>query len=147
MEKVLTQRTIHWQAAAASCQGALEKARELGIAVSALVMDRGGNVVASLRDPATPFHTYAIASDKATTAAGFGIPTSQWWGYIESMNSPSVKAALPAAHRFAILGGGVPMYDGADLIGGIGVSGGTEEQDEACARAGLAASGLAAVPG
>lgn len=147
MEKVLSQKTIHWQAAAAACQAALEKARELGIAVSAVVMDRGGNVIASLRDPTTPFHTYGIASDKATTAAGFGMPTSQWWGFIESMNSPAVKAGLPATQRLAVFGGGVPVYDGAELIGGVGVSGGTEEQDEVCARAGLAATGLAAAPG
>jgi uncharacterized protein GlcG (DUF336 family) len=39
-------------------------------------------------------------------------------------------------------GGGLPLRHEAQLIGGIGVSGGSEEQDEACARAGLAAIGL-----
>lgn len=147
MEKTLSQKTVHWQAAGAACQAAQEKAQELGIVVSVVVMDRGGNVIASLRDPRTPFHTYGIASDKATTAAGFGMPTSQWWGFLESMDSPGVKAGLPATDRLAVFGGGVPIYDGPELVGGIGVSGGSEEQDEVCARAGLAAAQLAGEPG
>ena len=146
MEKTMQQTTIHWQAAGAAVQAAQAKAEELGINVSAVVMDRGGAVIASLRDPRSPFHTAGIASDKATTAAGFGMPTSQWWGFIESMNSPAVKAGLPATDRLAIFGGGVPIYAGSELIGGIGVSGGSEEQDEICARAGLDAAGLAAEP-
>lgn len=146
MEKSLSQKTVHWEAAGAACHAAQQEAQKLGIRVTAAVMDRGGNLVAFLRDPRTPFHTIQIASDKAATAAGFGMPTSKWWGFIESMNSPAITAGLPAADRLVVFGGGVPIYEGAELIGGIGVSGGSEAQDEVCARAGLAAAGLAAEP-
>jgi uncharacterized protein GlcG (DUF336 family) len=41
-----------------------------------------------------------------------------------------------------IFGGGIPIQQGDHVIGGIGVSGGSEEQDEICAKAGLAGLGL-----
>ena len=74
------------------------------------------------------------------------MPTSQWWGFVEQMNSPGITAGLPATDRLVVFGGGVPVYQGGELIAGIGVSGGSEEQDEECARAGLALAGLSAEP-
>ena len=47
--------------------------------------------------------------------------------------------------RFVAFGGGLPIVESGRLIGGIGVSGGSESQDETCARAGLDAAGLAAM--
>ncbi|MBN3825238.1 heme-binding protein, partial [Burkholderia sp. Ac-20384] len=44
--------------------------------------------------------------------------------------------------RFVAFGGGLPIVDDGALIGGIGVSGGSEAQDESCARAGLDAAGV-----
>ena len=45
--------------------------------------------------------------------------------------------------RNVVFGGGLPLREGGALIGGIGVSGGSAEQDEDCARAAMAALGLA----
>ena len=147
MGNTVTVKMLHWRAANTAVAAAMEKADQLGIAVTAVVMDRGGNTVASLRNVNAPFHTQRIAADKATTAAGFGMPTSQWWSFVESMNSPAITAGLPATDRLVVFGGGVPIYESGELIGGIGVSGGSEAQDEECARAGLQAAGLAADAG
>ncbi len=52
-----------------------------------------------------------------------------------------MKLGFSARPRLVVFGGGLPMRGAGELIGGIGVSGASEEQDGACARAGLAAIG------
>ena len=147
MTTTVQQTTLHWEAALAVARGALVKGQELGIRVAVAVMDRGGNLLAFARDPGAPFHSATIAQDKATTSAGFGLPTKQWWPVLEGMNSPGLLAGIAAVPRMVVFGGGVPVYVGQDCIAGVGVSGGSEEEDEICARAGLATAGLTADPG
>ena len=53
-----------------------------------------------------------------------------------------MRAGIPMRPRMVCFGGGLPLRHEDRLIGGIGVSGGSEEQDEACARAGVLAIGL-----
>jgi uncharacterized protein GlcG (DUF336 family) len=81
-----------------------------------------------------------IAMDKAYTAAGFGFPTRDWMPAIAG--DDALRIGLPLRPRLVVFGGGLPIREHGVLIGGIGVSGGSAEQDEACARAGLAALGL-----
>ena len=147
MSTTVQQTTLHWEAALAVARGALVKGQELGIRAAVAVMDRGGNLLAFARDPGAPFHSAKIAEDKATTSAGFGLPTRQWWPVLEGMNSPGLLAGIASVPRMVVFGGGVPVYVGPDCIAGVGVSGGSEEEDEICARAGLAAAGLTADPG
>ncbi len=146
MEKTVTQKTINWRAAAAAAHAAQCKAEELGVMMSAVVMDRGGNVIASLRDPRVPLHTFSIASNKATTSAAFGMRSAQLGEFIGSMESHALTTGFPLTERMVLFGGGVPIYDGEELVGGIGVSGGSEEQDEACAEAGVLAIGFSVKP-
>jgi uncharacterized protein GlcG (DUF336 family) len=147
MTKTVQQTTLHWDAALTVARAALVKAQELGIRVAVAVMDRGGNLLAFARDPNAPFHSNTIAQDKATTSAGFGLPTKQWWPVLEGMNSPGLLAGIAAVPRMVVFGGGVPVYVNGECIAGVGVSGGSEEEDEICAHAGIAAAGLAAEPG
>ena len=91
--------------------------------------------------PGAFLHAIEIAIDKAYTAAGFGLPTAAWTEALE-MHSPAVRSGLPLRPRMVCFGGGLPLRHDGRLIGGIGVSGGSEPQDEACARAGLSAIGL-----
>ena len=112
MSATISLTSLNWDAALKAVRGALEQAEKLEIAVCVSVMDRGGNQLAAGRDPRAPFHSQAIAADKATTAAGFGMPTSQWWGFVEQMNSPGITAGLPATDRLVVFGGGVPVYQG-----------------------------------
>lgn len=138
--------SLHWEAAHAMTRAAIQKAEELSIRVSVAVMDRGGNLLTFARHADAPFHTTRIAQDKATTAAGFGLPSRQWWDLLEQMDSPGLKAGLPGTDRFVVFGGGLPVYSGSDCVAGLGVSGGSEEEDEICARAALEAVGLRAEP-
>ena len=82
-----------------------------------------------------------IALDKAYTASSFGLPTSQWTEVLKH-HSPAVAQGLVARPRFVAFGGGLPIVHQGERIGGIGVSGGSEQQDEEIAQAGLAVLNL-----
>jgi uncharacterized protein GlcG (DUF336 family) len=135
------QNVVHWEAAAAAVAAAVRWAEEAGTKVNVAVVDSGGNLAAFLRMPGAFLHSIEIAIDKAYTAAGFGLPTGAWSEALMA-HSPAVRAGIPMRPRMVCFGGGLPLRHEDRLIGGIGVSGGSEEQDEACARAGVLAIGL-----
>lgn len=129
-------------AAAAACSAAVDYATAQGWRINVAVVDRGGNLMAFLRMPGAFIHSIDIAIDKAYTSASFGFPTKAWMGAIG--HDDGMKLGFAAQPRLIVFGGGLPIAEGAgDWLGGIGVSGASEAQDEECARAGLAAIGLA----
>lgn len=132
------QRVIAWQAAHAAAGAAAQAAEQLGVAVNIALVDPAGLPAAFVRMPGAPLHSVEIAIDKAYTAASFGLPTSQWQAALAG-HSDAVRDGLLRRPRFIAFGGGLPVVEGGVRIGGIGVSGGSEAQDEAIARAGLAA--------
>ena len=73
-----------------------------------------------------------IAIDKAYTAAGFDLPTAAWSEAL-APHLPAVRQGIPMRPRVVCFGGGLPLRHEDRLIGGIGVSGGSKAQDEACA--------------
>ena len=143
MKIAATQDVVHWEAAAAAVAGAVRHADKSKIRINVAVVDAGGNLAAFLRMPGAFLHSIDIAIDKAYTAAGFGVPTSAWTGALES-HSVAVREGIPRRPRMICFGGGLPIRFEGRLVGGIGVSGGSEDEDESCARAGLSAIGLTA---
>jgi len=135
------QRCIGWQAAHAAAGAAAAEAARLGAAVNIALVDPAGLLAAFVRMPGAPLHSVEIAIDKAYTAASFGLPTSRWHAALVG-HSEAVRDGLLRRPRFVAFGGGLPVLEGGERIGGIGVSGGSEAQDEAIARAGLAVLGL-----
>lgn len=140
MRLATSQSVVHWEAAQAAVGAAVRQAETLGIRINVAVADSGGNLAAFLRMPGAFLHSIEIAIDKAYTAAGFGLPTSAWSAALEA-HSKAVRDGLPRRPRFVAFGGGLPMRVDGEMLGAIGVSGGSEEQDELCARAGLTAVG------
>ena len=140
MRIAVPQSVVHWEAAQSAVLGAARCAEAAGVAVNVAVVDAGGNLAAFLRMPGAFLHSIDIAIDKAYTAAGFGLATGEWTTVLEA-HSPAVRAGLPMRPRLVCFGGGLPLRADGTLVGGIGVSGGSEQQDEACARAGLRAIG------
>jgi uncharacterized protein GlcG (DUF336 family) len=136
MRTAVKQSTIHWEAAAAAALAAVRQAETMGARVNVAVVDSGGNLAAFLRMPGAFLHSIDIAIDKAYTAAGFGFPTGAWSEALKA-HSSAVQVGLPLRPRLVAFGGGLPVRNGDEVIGGIGVSGGSEEQDETCATAGL----------
>jgi len=141
MKIATSQDVVHWEAAAAAVTAAVRWAEDANLKVNVAVVDTGGNLAAFLRMPGGFLHSITIAIDKAYTAAGFGLPTGAWTDALKS-HSQAVRDGLPLRPRMVCFGGGLPIRYEGRLLGGIGVSGGSEEQDEACARAGLVAIGL-----
>jgi uncharacterized protein GlcG (DUF336 family) len=140
MQVAITQPGITAEAAGAACSAAVAYATAKGWKINVAVCDRGGNLMAFLRMPGAFIHSIDIAIDKAYTSASFGFPTKAWMGAIG--HDDGMKLGFSAQPRLIVFGGGLPIGSG-DWIGGIGVSGASEAEDEECARAGLAAIGLA----
>lgn len=128
-------------AAHAAVAAAVGHARTLGIAINVAVVDGSGTLMAFLRMNGAFLHSIDIAIDKAYTAASFGFPTSKWGGVIG--DDELLRIGLNQRQQLVLFGGGLPLVENGRRIGGIGVSGGSAEQDDACAAAGLAALGLA----
>ena len=142
MQVVASIPGITAEAAAAACSAAVAYAAERGWKINVGVVDRGGNLMAFLRMPGAFIHSIDIAIDKAYTSASFGFPTKAWMGAIG--HDDGMKFGFSSQPRLIVFGGGLPIPgEGKDWIGGIGVSGASESEDEECARAGLAAIGLA----
>jgi len=133
---------ISAQAASAACTAAVAHAQTLGIRINVAVTDASGTLAAFLRMPNAFLHSIDIAIDKAYTAASFGFPTSQWKALLDS--DEALRIGMPHRPRLVVFGGGLPIIVQGQRLGGIGVSGGSAEQDAQCAQAGLDA--LLALP-
>ena len=121
--------------------GASAKAQAMDVLVNIAVTDAAGLMVGFIRMNGAPLHSIDIALDKAYTASSFGLPTSQWTETLKH-HSPAVGQGLVLRPRFVAFGGGLPIVHQGNRIGGIGVSGGSEQQDEEIAQAGLAVLNL-----
>lgn len=142
MQVAVSTPGITAEAASAACAAAVAFAAARGWKINVAVVDRGGNLMAFLRQPGAFIHSIQIAIDKAYTAASFGFPTKAWMGAIG--HDDGMKFGFSNQPRLIVFGGGLPVPgDGGEWIGGIGVSGASEAEDEECARAGLSAIGLA----
>lgn len=111
-----------------------ERATEIGQPQNLAVVDAGGNLVAHVRMDGAWIGSVDISINKAWTARAFNIstkeladnaqPSDQFYG-IHASNSG----------RVMIFAGGIPLTRGEDVIGAVGVSGGSGEQDETVAEA------------
>jgi len=110
-------------------------AREKGYRVVITVVDRAGNVLGLRRTPGAQVASSLVAVDKARTAAIFVRPSRD----IEEQVSSGRLGAL-ALHGAAALTGGIPLRADGEVVGAIGTSGETPDQDESVSLAGAAVS-------
>ena len=111
------------------------KAEELGIKINAAVVDEGANLKAFIRMDEAALLSSEIAQNKAYTAAAFGKPTHEWYPMIK--DEPALLTGIVHTNKLVVFGGGIPLMFNGIIVGGIGVSGGTSEEDVQCAQAGL----------
>ena len=117
-------------------QGAVEKAREMNIRVSVAVCDAGGRLVAFNRMDGAIWGSVYGAQGKAVASAGFARPSGV---LAERAGSPIIQGIMAAEGGHMIPGqGAVPIIRNGVLEGACGVGGGTSQQDEDCAAAGVA---------
>jgi len=134
--------TITSEAALAAVVAAVAHGRSNGVAVVAAVVDVGGDLLACVRADGAYVASVGIARDKAYTATVFRAATDEL-GRALSTN-PLLAAGISQRPGIVLFGGGLPIASCDRVIGAIGVSGGSEEQDLACAAAGLTALDIAA---
>ena len=123
-------------------QAALESCRKDGYRVSVSVVDRAGLLRAMERADGAGPHTIDSSRKKAYTAASVRRPTTE---LAELINKVSALQALRDMNEnILMLGGGLPIEIGGDVVGAIGVGGAPGAHlDDACAQAGLDAIGAA----
>ncbi|MBD3654941.1 heme-binding protein [Marinobacter sp.] len=119
-------------------QAAVSGAESLGFAATVAVTDTSGLLLGFLRMPGSFLVSSEMSKRKARCAAGLGIDAAETEEVL-SHEDPRVRCGLLSSHNFTLIRGGLPLYWGDVLIGGIGVSGGSESQDLACAKAAVAA--------
>jgi uncharacterized protein GlcG (DUF336 family) len=134
--------TVTYDAARRVIAAATERAAAEGLSVCVAVADPGGNLVAYARMDGAPLLSAQIAQDKAYSVTAFnGLPTDQWYDLIK--DAPALLKGLPLRDRLVVFGGGVPLLKDGTLIGAVGVSGGSADEDVLVATAGAAAVGRA----
>ena len=113
-----------------------KRAEEIGQPMCIAVADAGANLVAFARMDGTLLAAVDVALKKAATTVGFEMDTRE----LTALAQPGAPLYGIQVVGAAVFGGGVPLTDGdGRVVGGVGVSGGSPEQDHDVAAAGAAA--------
>lgn len=115
-----------------------EKARDIGQPMNIAIVDEGRNLKAFARMEDAWLGSIDIAVSKAFTAVSFKMPTQDLAGMSQS-GQPLFGINTTNNGQIVIFAGGIPLVRDGQIIGGIGVSGGTVDQDQTVAEAGVAA--------
>jgi uncharacterized protein GlcG (DUF336 family) len=118
------------------------KAVSLGIAYNVAVVDAGGHLVAFVRQDGALIGSIDLAIDKAVTARIFDKATSDLASLAQS-GKPLFGIQESNAGKVVIFGGGIPVVCNGNIIGAVGASAGTVEQDIAVAQSAITALGAA----
>jgi uncharacterized protein GlcG (DUF336 family) len=115
-----------------------KKAAEIGQPMNIAVADAGGNLVAHVRMDGAWIGSIDISIKKAWTSRAFDITTKD---LAENSQSGDQFFGIHASNngKVMIFAGGIPLKKGGEVVGAIGVSGGSGEQDHSVAEAGAAA--------
>ena len=116
--------------------GAIAKAEELNIKVNVAVCDAGGRLIAFNRMDGAIWAGVYGSQGKAVASAAFGRTSGELQ---ERADQPTPRGIAIAEGGHMIMGqGGVPIIRNGAVEGACGVGGGTSQEDEDCARAGIA---------
>src|SRR5207244_12618303 len=116
-------------------EGTIEQCTKDGYKVSVVIVDKAGNVAASVRGDGTNPHTMEFGRLKAYTSRTRGQTSLEFM----KLTSDPANAYLKQIPNTVAVGGGVPIKAGSEVIGAVGVSGAPGgEKDEVCANAGIA---------
>jgi uncharacterized protein GlcG (DUF336 family) len=132
---VVLQRNLSLAMAKTIAEATIAECKSKGFNTAAAVVDRAGQVMVILRDEQATAQMVEMARRKAYTARMYRMTTMEFQK--RTAADPTLAAQRDVADILA-LGGGVPIQVGADTIGGVGSSGSSQDQDDACARAGVA---------
>ena len=131
---LVTQRNLSLAMAKTVAEAALAACQAKGYHTAVAVVDRAGQVLVILRDEQATAQHAEMARRKAYTARMFRITTTEF----QKRTADPPYAAQRDLPDILALGGGAPIQVGNETVGGVGSAGSTLEQDDACAKAGIA---------
>ena len=120
------------------------KVLDMGAKMSVSVVDPRGDLITMFRTDGASWRTPPISRAKAVAASCFGRPSGE---LTENAQAPVFRGLMAMEGGHMIPGqGALPVYRDSELVGAVGGSGGTGQQDEDAARAGIDALGLSTSP-
>jgi len=141
-DELLKEAVLPVALAGKAIQASLDTCNKDGYRVSVSVADRAGVLRAMARADGAGPHTVDSSRKKAYTAASLRRPTTELAELINKV--PTMQALREMNDQVLMLGGGLPIEIGGEIVGGIGVGGAPGAHlDDACAQAGLDAIGAA----
>jgi uncharacterized protein GlcG (DUF336 family) len=132
-QSIVMQKNLSLGLAKTIAEAALAECKSKGFNTSVVVVDRAGQVLVMLRDEAASAQTAEMARRKAYTARMFRTTTLEF----QKRTQDPTYAAQRDIDDILALGGGAPINIGNETIGGVGSSGSSQPQDDACAKAGV----------
>jgi uncharacterized protein GlcG (DUF336 family) len=137
---VISMSSLSLSAARRVADAAIAAAESKGLAVCIAVCDPSGAAIVTLRMDGAPRLCAEIALNKAYTVASFnGMPTHHWWPALAE--EPALANGFTHTDRLIVFAGGVPVVIDGAVVGAVGVSGGSTQQDREIAEAGAAIVG------
>lgn len=133
---MLTINRLSLEDARVLIEGARAKAHEIGVPMCIAITDESGHLMAFERMDGGKITSTIIAQDKAYTAAG-AKRTTESYGAASQPGSPAFGINSAIGGRLMVVGGGLPVIIGGEVVGAIGLSSGTPAQDTQCAQAGI----------
>lgn len=115
------------------------RAAELGKPSVIAVVDPGGTLKALARMDKAPLLAVQIAQDKAYTAVAYGLPTHEWFDFIQT--DEPLRVGIVHTPRLIVFGGGYPITSDGEVIGAVGVSGGHYSDDMDIAQSAIKGGG------
>ncbi len=120
------------------------KVLDMGAKMSVSVVDARGDLITMFRTDGASWRTPPISRGKAVAASCFGRPSGE---LTENAQAPVFRGLMAMEGGHMIPGqGALPVYRDGELIGAVGGSGGTAQQDEDAARVGIQSIGLSTSP-
>jgi uncharacterized protein GlcG (DUF336 family) len=113
-----------------------EEAADVKVPVAVCVIDIHGNIVLTHRMGGAPAFSLEIAERKAYTSALVRVRTADLFPLVQP-GQPLYPLTMLSGGRYTAMGGGVPLTNEGEVVAGVGVSGGTVDQDVAIAEAAL----------
>jgi uncharacterized protein GlcG (DUF336 family) len=118
-------------------EGAAIKAREIKVPMCIAVTDESGHLVTFDRMDGGKVSSISIAIDKAFTGAVARRGT-HIYNELCVPGKPTFGIHVTNDGHFSVIGGGLPVFVNGEIVGGVGVSSGSAEQDQVCAEAAVA---------
>ena len=136
--------TLTLAEAEAILAGAKAKVQEMGVNMSISVVDPRGDLITMMRTDGASWRTPAISRAKAVAASCFGRASGE---LTENALAPVFRGLMAMEGGHMIPGqGALPVFRDGELVGAVGGSGGTAQEDEDASRAGIEGAGFSATP-